>query len=341
MTHDSMSTDALIAQIGIPSDVAEPTLVTYRSVGIGLFGVVMRYGGMPLEKIALFMNSSQVSGTNQFSQAVRLTFREGALAPYRVVGPSSITAWFLQYSVMGFAFQFFDRGLSRILKVKPVYYGSELMEVATKEKSQPLEYQLKYVSKTLLGPLLSACLESSVSNRAEVERYFGKENFARVLKSRGSNPISIVVGPAFFPSAMRNLIMCQTTFILTPIMYRQHFPQDHKSKTTLFWFGLGTNIFVGNVVAITQQALWGRSLDMLAKEGSIRYKSVIGSGLKGEGMSAFFTGPKWFSRVMMNAPAQGALPWFYNEILPYGERLVLNSVKALVHQPFLKKARER
>ena len=60
----------------------------------------MRFVGMPLEKIALYMNSSQVSGQGQFQQAIRLTFVEGALAPYRVVGPSSLTAWFMQYSVM-------------------------------------------------------------------------------------------------------------------------------------------------------------------------------------------------------------------------------------------------
>ena len=105
-----LSTSALVAQLGLPWAVADPALVTYRSVGIGLFGVLMRFAGMPLEKIALFMNSSQVSGKGQFRQAIRLTFREGALAPYKVVGGASLTAWFLQYSVMGFAFQLVDHG---------------------------------------------------------------------------------------------------------------------------------------------------------------------------------------------------------------------------------------
>lgn len=58
----------------------------------------MRFSGMPLEKIALVMNSSQVSGKGQFRQAIKLTFQDGALAPYRVVGAASLTAWFLQYS---------------------------------------------------------------------------------------------------------------------------------------------------------------------------------------------------------------------------------------------------
>jgi hypothetical protein len=53
----------------------------------------------------LFINSSQVSGKHQLSQALGLTFREGILAPYRVVGLGSLTAWLTQYGIMGLAFQ--------------------------------------------------------------------------------------------------------------------------------------------------------------------------------------------------------------------------------------------
>ena len=66
-----------------PTDVAmspeleEALLVAYRSIGLGTFGAGMRYAGMPLEKIALFMNSSQVTGSNQFAQSIKLTFKEG------------------------------------------------------------------------------------------------------------------------------------------------------------------------------------------------------------------------------------------------------------------------
>ena len=38
----------------LPSDLKDSILVAYRSIGIGTFGVVMRYAGMPLEKIALY-----------------------------------------------------------------------------------------------------------------------------------------------------------------------------------------------------------------------------------------------------------------------------------------------
>ncbi len=98
-------------------------------------------------------------------------------------------------------------------------------------------------------------------------------------------------------------------------------PQEHKSPQSLFWTSLGINIFFGNVIAITQQALWGRSLDYIAVDGGrrVNYPAVVRDGLKAEGVAAFFTPAKWFSRVLMNAPAQGTLPWFYNSVLPRGE----------------------
>jgi hypothetical protein len=331
-------TELVASRVGLPVSIAEPALVTYRSAGIGVFGVIMRFTGMPLEKIALYMNSSQVSGKGQLGQAIKLTFKEGALAPYKVVGPASITAWFFQYSVMGFAFQFFDHGLSNLLGVEPVCYGHQLMSPPVKE-DQAIDYRMKTTFKTLLSPMLAAALETKVANRAEVQRYFGREKFMAIERSMALNPLSRAAGPAFMPCMIRNLIMCQTSFVVTPITYKLYFPQEHKSKTSLFWYGLGVNIFAGNVVAITQQALWGRSLDYLATHGHINYRSIIQESLQKEGIKAFFTGPKWFSRVLMNAPAQGVLPWFYNEVLPMGEDAVLSAVKAFAYDPFLREVK--
>lgn len=318
--------------VGLPWSVAQPTLVAYRSVGIGVFGACARFAGMPLEKIALYMNSSQVSGKGQFGQAIRLTFAEGALAPYRVVGPASLTAWFLQYSVMGIAFQFVDQTLSHLMGVRPVYYGRELMEPPVPEHAnEPLHYQLRITAKQIMSPMLAACMESFVSNRAEAQRFFGPAKFAPIEQALRANALLRQAGPAFFPSAMRNTIMCQTSFLLTPVTYKLYFPQEFKNKTTLFWYGLSLNIFVGNVVAITQQALWGRSLDYLSQHGRIEYAKVIQNGYSKEGIAAFFTLPKWFSRVLMNAPAQGTLPWFYNEILPLAEPTVLTATRFVLY----------
>ena len=55
-----------------------------------------------------------------------------------------------------------------------------------------------------------------------------------------------------------------------------------------------------------------------------------GEGLSKEGMAAFFTPAKWFSRVLMNAPAQGTLPWFYNSVLPLGEARCVGAMRSVV-----------
>ena len=125
--------------------------------------------------------------------------------------------------------------------------------------------------------------------------------------------------------------MSSTSFVLTPIIYKNFYPQEQKNKNTLLAFGLGLNIFAGNVVAITQQSLWGRALDYGAVDGgrNINYRAVIRESLATDGKSAFFTPAKWFSRVLMNAPAQGTIPWFYNQILPIGERPVLSIAKSV------------
>ena len=98
--HPSMTNGDGNNNMMMSSELQDSILVAYRSVGLGTFGAVMRFAGMPLEKIALFMNSSQVTGKNQFAQSIKLTFKEGALAPYKVVGPASLVAWFMQYSGM-------------------------------------------------------------------------------------------------------------------------------------------------------------------------------------------------------------------------------------------------
>ena len=86
-------------------------------------------------------------------------------------------------------------------------------------------------------------------------------------------------------------LILSLTLAITPTLYRNHFPQEHKSQSSLLWFGLGLNIFFGNVVAITQQALWGRSLDFVAPAGGavrpVHYGSVVSSGLRHKGVAAF------------------------------------------------------
>mmetsp|Transcript_20063 Transcript_20063/g.43517 ORF Transcript_20063/g.43517 Transcript_20063/m.43517 type:complete len:365 (-) Transcript_20063:139-1233(-) len=316
----------------ISSELQNSILLAYRSIGLGTFGAFMRFGGMPLEKIALFMNSSQVTGKNQFAQSIKLTFQGGPLAPFRVVTSASMVAWFMQYSVMGAAFQFFDHALSNSLGVAPVWYGQDLMEpppsTSGTDENADTSYQAKLMAKTVVAPILAGSLESIVANRAEVQRYFGPAKFASIEGKLGWNPVARLFAPAYASNAMRNVIMCNTSFIITPITYKLYFPQEKKSPASLLWYGMGVN-FAGNAVAITQQALWGRALDYAAENGgrNINYSEVIRSSLAKEGMAAFITMPKWFSRILMNAPLQGSLPWFYHNVLPMGEGTVMEAVR--------------
>lgn len=335
-------------------DVEHAALVMYRSAGLGAYGALLRWLGMPLEKIAIIMNSSQVSAANgdfaRLSLATRLAFADGALAPYKVVGRASLIAWSLQYSVMGFVFMMCDSTLSRVMRVPRVVYGDELMEPpgvrrgrsisrmnSSSNNGKKARLQRKQTTgsslpppsnagslsavKIIAAPLLSGSIESVVANRAEVQRYYGIDKFAQIEKQLGWNALKRIAGPAFVANASRNFIMSSTSFVATPVTFKNFYPQEKKTKQSLFWYGLGMNIFIGNTVAITQQALWGRALDYGAQNGgrNIVYKDVVRDGLKTEGIAAFYTPAKWFTRVLMNAPVQGTLPWFYNQVLPLFE----------------------
>ena len=150
---------------------------------------------------------------------------------------------------MGLAFQFFDHALSKGLGVAHVYYGNELMlpppenDGASKsnESEKNASYQAKSVAKTILAPILAASLESVVANRAEVERYFGRSKFSAIETKLRWNPVGRLFAPAFGANAMRNVIMCNTSFILTPITYKLYYPQSKKSQGSLFWYGMGMN----------------------------------------------------------------------------------------------------
>lgn len=328
----------------LSESVRNATLITYRSAGLGFYGAAIRFLGMPLEKIALYMNSAQVSGDNQLKQAIQLTFQNGQgsrsfLTPYKVVGPASGVAWFLQYSVMGMIFQVVDKAMSRAMGISPIPYGSQLMirddddNTENGVGSTDFLVTFKSCSKMILAPAIAGMVESAVANRAEVQRYYGIQKFSQMEAVLNWNPISRLCGPAFLANSSRNFVMSSTSFVITPLLYKKYYPQEGKSQASLFWFGLGVNIFIGNAVAITQQALWGRALDYAASGSNvarnIHYKSVIQEGIAKEGRSAFFTFPKWASRVLMNAPVQGTLPWFYNEVLPLGEGAVLSAVNDL------------
>lgn len=290
--------------------------MAYRSGGLGVYAVVVRYLTMPLEKIAMIMNSSQVQGRNQLAQAARICFADGALTPYRTVGRASVVAWFFQYSVMGFVFQACDRTFSRLMGTSMVPYGDELYDPPAERDDAPTERaaapaapsveEMKFAAKALIAPAIAGSIESGVCNRAEAQRFWGMSKLESVEQRLKWSSPARACGPGFVPNATRNFVMSSTSFVVTPLLYKNYFPQEKKDTRSLFWFGLGVNIFFGNVIAITQQSLWGRALDYCAVGGGrpISYPAVISESLAKEGVAAFFTVPKWFARVMMNAPIQ-------------------------------------
>ena len=229
-------------------DVEYAALVCYRSIGLGAYGAIMRWVGMPLEKVAIIMNSSQVSAANgdaaRLAMATRLTFAEGLLAPYRVVGRASLIAWSLQYSVMGFVFMLCDSSLSKLLGIPRVVYGDELMEPPGVRSSvraagsaassgggggsssqPPASEAALGAAKIVIAPMLAGSIESVVANRAEVQRYYGIDKFAKIETRLGWNAIKRACGPAFVANASRNFIMSSTSFVITPITFKQFYPQ--------------------------------------------------------------------------------------------------------------------
>ena len=74
----------------------------------------------------------------------------------------------------------------------------------------------------------------------------------------------------------------------------------------------------------------GKGVQVTALRAAVLpYARVVREGLATDGLGAFFTPSKWSTRVLMNAPAQGTIPWFYKEVLPLGEKPFLKAYKGV------------
>ncbi len=94
-----------------------------------------------------------------------------------------------------------------------MYYGQQLME-PPQQTEVSSSYKTKFAVKTLLAPMLAASIESKVSNRAEVQRFFGPEKFAKIEARMARGAISRAAGPAFMSNFMRNCVICQPCSIM-------------------------------------------------------------------------------------------------------------------------------
>ena len=54
------------------------------------------------------------------------------------------------------------------------------------------------------------------------------------------NALHKVTGPAYGANVARNFLMCGSAFVATPYFFAK-LPEDSKTSTNLFWFGLMGN----------------------------------------------------------------------------------------------------
>jgi hypothetical protein len=301
---------------------------------------------MPLEKIALEANSGRVKhmpdGPSELTQALRQVAQRGWADPWKVVTMRSMWAWFVQYGLMGLAFQTLDLGMSKALNVPPQVFGRRIFETERDEVKRPRDTtaSVMFVFKSITAPFLASVAESVVANKAEVMRYLGPSTLqalqARTVEKSLLGRIYGACGPAFAPNVARNFIMSATSFVITPNVFHQ-LPEEHRTPQNLFFLGMILNMGPGNSLAITMQSLWGRSLDHLnhtTQHSSpaprfANYRQVFTTSVQDHGYRAFFTPTKLFTRVLMNTPAQGTIPWFANVLLPKWEGRILDGVDGL------------
>eukprot|EP00299_Pterocystis_sp_00344_P013150 c6412_g1_i1.p1 GENE.c6412_g1_i1~~c6412_g1_i1.p1 ORF type:complete len:379 (-),score=58.96 c6412_g1_i1:14-1105(-) len=319
-------------------------LVAYRSFGLGVWGSTLRFIGMPLEKVALEANSGRVKhipgGPSELSQAIRQVAQRGWADPWKVVTTRSMTAWFVQYGLMGLAFQMLDLGISRALNVPPQIFGrrifdKENLEAMDRSRDSPTKQTVLLIFKSITAPFLASVAESMVANKAEVTRYLGPATFKALQARRVDKSILGRIygacGPAFAPNVARNFIMSSTSFVITPNLFAR-LPEEYRTPRNLLLFGLALNMGPANGLAITMQSLWGRSLDHINQSPTARssYRQVISTSLEQSGYRAFFTPTKLFTRVLMNTPAQGTIPWFANVLLPKWEGKVVQIAETIL-----------
>ena len=89
----------------------------------------------------------------------------------------------------------------------------------------PASDSAKSVVKAMTAPLIAGAIESVVSNRAEVQRFYGIEKFAKIETKLGWNAVSRNLGPAFVANSSRNFVMSTTSFVLTPVLFKLYYPQ--------------------------------------------------------------------------------------------------------------------
>ena len=90
-----------------------------------------------------------------------------------------------------------------------------------------------------------------MANRAECQRFYGKQKFAQVEKALSWGPVARQCGPAYLANASRNFVMSATSFVVTPTLYRNHFPQVTLTRTLTLTPPLSLTLFLSLTLTIT------------------------------------------------------------------------------------------
>ena len=83
-----------------------------------------------------------------------------------------------------------------------------------------------FAAKAVLTPITAGTIESVVSNRAETQRFWGLEKSSAIEARLGWSALGRACGPAFVANAARNAVMSTTSFVATPLLYLNFFPQE-------------------------------------------------------------------------------------------------------------------
>ena len=134
-----------------------------------------------------------------------------------------------------------------------------------------------------------------MSNRAETQRFWGLGKSAAIERQLGWSALGRACGPAFVAEFCQKCGHVHHQLRRDALVVPARLPAGAQVALVviLVWPLREVAVFAGNVVAITQQSLWGRVLNYVEEGGgrNANYRAIVGEACRKEGLSAFFTPP--------------------------------------------------
>ena len=294
--------------MSLPENLVTPCQTTYRSVGLRRPRVAVRYCTMPLEKVAMIANSSLVSsGSNQLGQAWKIATKEGFLAPYTSVGGLDHR---LVSAIQRHGLCVSDGRCGPLCLVTHTTHA--LRRPAHGAARQNVRHLAWRPPRRLsLAPVTAGTIESVVSNgrRRSASGAWGRArpssgNWAGALWDGRQAGLrcqfcqkcghvyhqlrrDAVIVPACLPAGAQVALV---VILVWPL--REHLRGQRRGHHA---------VALGSVLNYVEEG-GGRNAN---------YRAIMGAGLPQGGPVGVLRSPKWFARVLMNAPIQGTLPRFW------------------------------